>query len=70
MVVARLFSVVPGDRTRDNRQKLKHEKFHANIQKNLIAVRLTEHRNTLPGEVYSSLQILKTCLDAFLLNQL
>ena len=48
---ARLFSVVPSDRTRGNRHRLKHGSFLLNIRKHLFTVRVTEHWHGLPREV-------------------
>ncbi|KGL73554.1 hypothetical protein N309_03905, partial [Tinamus guttatus] len=65
---ADLFSLVATDRTRGNGHKLKPQKFHRNLRKNFLAVRVTEHCNRLPREVVESpsLEIFKTCLDAVL----
>jgi len=69
---ARLLSVVPSDRTRDNRHKMKHRKSRLNMRKNFFPLRVTEHWNRLPGEAVESPspQISKTCLEAVLCSLL
>jgi len=66
---ARLFSVVPSDRTRGNWHKLK---FHLKMRKNFFTLRVMEHWNRLPGEVMDShsLEIFKTHLDKVLCSLL
>jgi len=69
---AKLFSVVPNDRTRGNGHKLKPWKIHLHMRKNFFPLRLTEPWNRLPREVVDSpsLEIFKTHLDAFLCSLL
>ena len=68
---ARLFLVVRSYRTRSNDKKLEHRKLHRNKQ-NFFTVRMTEHWNRLLREFVEppSLEILKTCLDAYLCDLL
>jgi len=68
----KLFSVVPSNRTRVNRHKMKHRKFHLNMRKNFFPLRVMEHWNRLPREVVESrsLEIFKTRLDKILCSLL
>ena len=66
---ARLFSVVPSDRTRGDGHTLKQRRFPLNIRKHFVTVRVTE---PLFREVVESpsLEISKSRLDMVLGNRL
>ena len=72
MDTARLFSAVCSDRTRSNGLKLKHKKFHRNMQKYFFKIRVMEQWNRLPREIMESpsMETFKTHLDAYLCDLL
>jgi len=69
---AKLFSVVPSNRTRGNGHKQKHRKFPLNMRKNFFPLRVMEHWNRLPRDAVDSpsLEIFKTHLDTVLCSLL
>jgi len=69
---ARLFSVVPSDRTRGNGHKQKQRKFQLNTRKNFFPLRVTEPWHRLPREAVESpsLEIFQNHLDKVLCSLL
>jgi len=69
---ARLFPVVPSNRTRGNGHKLKPRKFQLKIRKNFFPLRATEPWPRLPREAVESpsLEIFQPHLDAVLCSLL
>lgn len=47
--------MVPMDRTKGNRHKLKHRKFPLNISKDFLSVRASKDQQSLPREIVASL---------------
>ena len=62
---ARLFLMMPSNKTRGNGYKLENKNFHRNIRKYFFTLMVTEHQNKLPREVVEllSLLVFKTHLD-------
>lgn len=65
---ARLFLVVPIDRTGVNERKSKHMKFYLNTSKQFFTMSVIKHWHRLPREVVESLlvDLFKTHLDIVL----
>lgn len=55
----RLFSVMPSDRIRDNRHKLKHSRFSLNTGKHFFTVKVARHMLPRESVESSSLEISK-----------
>lgn len=51
---ASFLSTVPSDRTRNNRHKTKHRKFHLKTNKQTKPPRVVKHWHRLPREVVES----------------
>lgn len=51
---ARLFSGVSSDRTRGNKRKLKHRKFHLRRKKNFFTVRVVKHWSRAAKQIAES----------------
>jgi len=64
--------VVPKGRTRGKGHKWKPRKFHLNMRKSFLALRVMEHWNRLPRDVVDSpsLEIFRTRLDEILCSLL
>ncbi|KAK4816234.1 hypothetical protein QYF61_013642 [Mycteria americana] len=69
---ARLFSVVPSDKTRGHGHQLKHRRFSLNIRKHFFPVGVTKRWQRLPRVLVGSpfLEIFKSHLDMVLGNRL
>jgi len=69
---AKIFPVVPSDRTRGNGHKMRHRKFRLNMRRNFFPLRVTEPWNRLPRDDVESpsLEIFQTCLDKVLCSLL
>jgi len=67
---AKLFPVVPSNRTRGYGHQLKHRRFSLNIRNHIFTVRVTKHCHRLPRGVVESpsLKIFKSHLDMILHN--
>jgi len=69
---AKLFSVVPSNRTRGNGHKVEHWMFRLSMTKNFFPLRVTEPWNRLPSEVvdFPFVEIFKTRPDKALCSLL